>query len=152
MAEEKKGKYTHTDIQNEYLKIVTLPVLRDISRSIQNGVFYTIMADEVTDSSNQEQFMLCLRWVGEDLNPHEELIGLHVILNICVDTLVAFNSRYVNSYEFVDTELQRLVLRWSKQHGRFKVWGCLSNQGRRTKEQFSFTAMAILYSLLLVKQ
>ena len=89
MAEEKKGKYMHTDIQNEYLKIVTLPVLRDISRSIQNGVFYTIMADEVTDSSNQEQFMLCLRWAGEDLNPHEELIGLHVILNICVDTLVA---------------------------------------------------------------
>ena len=89
MAEEKKGKYTHTDIQNEYLKIVTLPVLRDISRSIQNGVFYTIMADEVTDSSNQEPFVLCLRRVDKDLNPHEELIGLYIVPNICVDTLVA---------------------------------------------------------------
>ena len=60
-----------------------------MSRSIQNGVFYTIMADEVTDSSNQEQFVLCLRWVDEDLNPHEEFIGLHVVPNICAVALVA---------------------------------------------------------------
>ena len=60
-----------------------------MSRRTQNGVFYTIMADEVTDSSNQEQFLLCLGWVDEDLNPHEEFIGLHVVPNICADTLVA---------------------------------------------------------------
>ena len=86
---KRKGKYTHSDIQNEYLKIMTLSILRDMPHSIQNGVFYTIMADEVTDSSNQEQFLLCLRWVDEDLNPREEFIGLHVVPNICADTLVA---------------------------------------------------------------
>ena len=67
---------------------MTLSIFRDMSRRTQNGVFYTIMADEVTDSSNQEQFLLCLRWVDEDLNPHEEFIGLHVVPNICADTLV----------------------------------------------------------------
>ena len=88
MAEEKKRKihaFGHTKRVFENHGIVYI----DIPRSTQNGVFYTIMADEVTDSSNQEQFVLCLRWVGEDLNPHEELIGLHVIPNICLDTLVA---------------------------------------------------------------
>ena len=71
------------------MKIMALSILRDISRSIQNGVFYTIMADEVTDSSNREQFVLCLRWVDEDLNPHEKFIGLHGVPNICADTLVS---------------------------------------------------------------
>ena len=47
------------------------------------------MADKMTDNSNQEQFVLCLRWVDEDLNLHEEFIGLHVVPNICADTLVA---------------------------------------------------------------
>ena len=47
------------------------------------------MADEVTDSSNQEQFVLGLRWVNEDLNSHQELIGLHLLQNICPDTAVA---------------------------------------------------------------
>ena len=86
---KKSGKYTHPSIQNEYIKIMALSILRDVARNIQNGVFYTIMADEVTDSSNQEQFVLCLRWVDEDLNPHEELVGLYVVPNICADTLVA---------------------------------------------------------------
>ena len=66
-----------------------LSILRDIASNIQKGVFCIIMIDEVTDSSNQEQFVLCLRWVDVDLNPHEELIGLHVVPNICADTLVA---------------------------------------------------------------
>ena len=68
---------------------MALSILRDVARNIQNGVFYIIMADEVTDNSNQEQFVLCLWWVDEDLNPYEEFIGLHVVPNICADTLVA---------------------------------------------------------------
>ena len=68
---------------------MALPILRDIASNIHKGVFYTIMADEVRDSSNQEQFVLCLRWVDVNLNPNEEFIGLHVLPNICADTLVA---------------------------------------------------------------
>ena len=84
-----RGKYTHPSIQNEFIKIVALSILRDIASNICKSVFYTIMADEVTNSSNQEQFVLCLRWVDVDLNPHEEFIALHVVPNICADTLVA---------------------------------------------------------------
>ena len=47
------------------------------------------MAGKVTGSSNHEQFFLYLRWVDVDLNPHEEFIGLHLVPNICADTLVA---------------------------------------------------------------
>ena len=47
------------------------------------------MADEVTDASNDEQFVLCLRSVDDDLVPHEDLIGLYKVPNICADTLVS---------------------------------------------------------------
>ena len=63
MVEQKSEKYTHSSIENEFIKIMTLPILRDIASNIHKGVFYTIMANEVTDSPNQEQFVLCLRWV-----------------------------------------------------------------------------------------
>ena len=35
------------------------------------------MTDEVTDSSNKEQLVICLRWVDSELNAHEEFIGLY---------------------------------------------------------------------------
>lgn len=67
---------------------MALSVLRDVTRNIQNGVFYAIMADEVIDSSDKGQFVVCLRWVDGELNLHEELIGLHLVPNICTDTVV----------------------------------------------------------------
>ena len=47
------------------------------------------MTDEVTDAANHEQFVLCLRWVDDYLNTHEEFIGLQSVPNIVADTLVA---------------------------------------------------------------
>ena len=87
--EKKKDKYTDHHVQNEILKIMALSILRDIAKNIESGVYYTIMADEVTDAANHEQFVLCLRWVDDDLNPHEEFIGLQCVPNIAADTLVA---------------------------------------------------------------
>ena len=87
--QKKRGKYTHPYSQNEFLKIMSLFILRDISSNIQNRIYYTIMADEVTDASNGEQFVLCLRSMDDDLVPHEDLIGLYKVLNICADTLVS---------------------------------------------------------------
>ena len=46
------------------------------------------MADEVTDSSNKEQFVVCLHWVDHDLITHEELVGLYAFDNITSETLV----------------------------------------------------------------
>ena len=41
------------------------------------------------DAANHEQFLLCLRWVDDDLNLHEEFISLQSVPNIATDTLVA---------------------------------------------------------------
>ena len=66
----------HHDMQNEMLKVMALKILRDIAAEIRSVEFFTIMVDEATDVSNVSQLVLCIRWVDE-LNPHEDFIGLH---------------------------------------------------------------------------
>ena len=66
---------------------MALKILQDIAKDINNSIFYTIMADEVTDASNHEQFVICLRWVDQFLEVHEDFIGLYKVDNIKADTL-----------------------------------------------------------------
>ena len=45
------------------------------------------MADETTDSSNREQVVICVRWVGNSLNAHEEFIGRQQVDRIDAATI-----------------------------------------------------------------
>ena len=47
------------------------------------------MADEFTNSSSKEQFVMCLRWVEKYLNLHEEFIGPHEVPNISASALAS---------------------------------------------------------------
>lgn len=47
------------------------------------------MADEVTDVSNKEQVVICLRHVNDNLVVSEEMIGLYHVESIKSDVLVA---------------------------------------------------------------
>ena len=69
---KKTDKYTSHDIQNEMMKIMALQILRQVCERIRDSGWYTIMADECTDVANKEQFTICIRWVGEDMQDHED--------------------------------------------------------------------------------
>ena len=43
MVEGKSGKYNHTSMQNEFIKIMTLSILIDTANNIHEDVFYAIM-------------------------------------------------------------------------------------------------------------
>ena len=43
-------------MQNEIPKIMALSIIRDITKNIESGVYYSIMAEEVTDAANHKQF------------------------------------------------------------------------------------------------
>ena len=96
---KKTEKYMSHEVQNEMLKVMALIVLREISATLHCTEFYSIMVDECTDSSNQEQGVIVLRWVDDQLQPHEEFIGLYAIpsidsamlVSIIKDTLVRLN-------------------------------------------------------------
>ena len=86
-------------IQNEVLSILTLRILRDIGDSIRSTPYYSLIADEVIDSSSWEQVVICLRWVDKNLKQQEDFIGLYkvdstaadVIVKVLKDTLLRFN-------------------------------------------------------------
>ena len=48
------------------------------------------MADETTDSSNKEQFLVCFWWMDDELEVYEDVIGLHMVESIDAATLHAF--------------------------------------------------------------
>lgn len=86
--QKKQKKYLSGDIQNELLRLMAHSVLRDIVESVHNNVYYALMADEVTDLSNREQFVVCLRWVDhETFEVNEDLIGLYQVDDITSLTL-----------------------------------------------------------------
>ena len=86
---KKTNKYTSGEAQNELLKIMAHQVLRKIANDLQTSEFFTVMADETTDISNREQVVICLRWVDNSLDVHEEFVGLHMVDSIDASTLVA---------------------------------------------------------------
>ena len=71
--------FTSKDIQNEILKLMALKLLGEITKRIQKARFFTLMADEATDSGNKEQLVIVFRWVDENLAVHEDFVGLHEI-------------------------------------------------------------------------
>ena len=59
------------------------------SAPISSRMVSTIMADECTDVSNKEQFVVCIRWVDNTtLIHHEDCVGLYGVDTIDSNTLM----------------------------------------------------------------
>ena len=87
--DKKVEKYTSPEIQNELLQIFARNMLRTIRNEVSECQFFTLMADEVTDASNKEQVVVCLRHVNKDLEVMEQFVGLYQVESIKSDVLVA---------------------------------------------------------------
>ena len=87
--QQKRDRYMSPQIQNELIKVMSINVLRKIVVSIQEAKYFSLMADEVTDISNKEQVVVCLRSVNETLEPYENFVGIYCVDSIEADNLVA---------------------------------------------------------------
>ena len=62
--------------QNEKSEILQMmALLHGIASDIAESGYYSFMADESTDVSNIEQFIIYLRWVDKEMTVCEEYIG-----------------------------------------------------------------------------
>ena len=86
--EKKKEKYTSHDIQNEILILMANEILRNLADEIRD-TFFATMCDEYTDISNKEQLTLCLRWIDELLDVHEDFLGFYEVKDIKSNTIVS---------------------------------------------------------------
>ena len=82
-----QSKFTSPDIQNEFLTIMSLMILRKIVSEL-SGKLYAIMVDETTVLSNTEQMVLCIRYVNNDLKVHKEVIRLHSLESTSANMIV----------------------------------------------------------------
>ena len=75
---KKTVNYMSPSIQNECLKLIGLNILRMFGKNVwDDAVCFSITVDGCTDIVSKEQFTICLRWVGRDLEDREDIIGLY---------------------------------------------------------------------------
>ena len=67
---------------------MALKILWEVATNLQDWDFFTMMCDEVTDVKNVSQLVACLRWVDENLNAHDEIIGLKDMPSTDADSIV----------------------------------------------------------------
>ena len=85
--QRKTNKYVAPVLQNELLQVMSNLVLREMLTEIKSVDFYSIMVDETSDSSNAEQLVICLRWVDNNLETHEDFLDLYSLSDLRADTM-----------------------------------------------------------------
>lgn len=69
------SKYTSPTIQNDIANILGDQIKQTILSRVRRAQFFSLIADEVTDSSNREQLAIVLRYVDpDDLQIREDLV------------------------------------------------------------------------------
>ena len=69
---------------------------------------FALMADETADVANIEQLVICIRCVDEQLNAHEEFIGLRPIPDTTantIDSVLKVSIKVLKLFEKVDNDL-----------------------------------------------
>ena len=85
--EKKTDRFTHSAIQNECIKLMSVSILQNITKNAKQSKFYTIMADEVTDVSNHEQLVIGICWIDQNFELHEDMIEFYQVEDIKSETL-----------------------------------------------------------------
>ena len=70
-----RATYISKTIQNDLIKACGEYIRDIILEELRNCRFFSIIADEVTDSSNSEQLSIVLRFVDDKMNVREEFMG-----------------------------------------------------------------------------
>ena len=71
-----KKEYTSPEILNEIITIMGQSVLQKLLTRIQSCLWFSIIVDEATDISRNEQMSLSILWVENYYRINEECIGL----------------------------------------------------------------------------
>ena len=70
------------------IKHMGIKLVRNMATEFCSSPFLTIMADETTDASNQEQVTPFVCWINDDLQVQEHFVGLYSVPSIDAYMLV----------------------------------------------------------------
>ena len=86
----RNAKYMSPMIQNELIKLIGLEIRDSILKDVRAAKWYSIMADESTDSATVEQMSLCIRFFDDTLNEpliREEFISFVPLENASAESI-----------------------------------------------------------------
>ena len=101
-----KREYISPTITNEIIVLMGQSVLRALLSDIHSCQWFSLIADEATDLSHNEQMCLAIRWVDQEYIVHETALGLcqlpdtktSTIFMLIKDILVRCNLPLSNCY------------------------------------------------------
>ena len=70
------------------LRLIGHDILKTCLNKFRQAKHYTILVKNTTDISTKEQAVVRVRWVDENLVPHERSLDLYQLINTKSDTLV----------------------------------------------------------------
>ena len=82
-----KREYISPEIVNELIAIMGNTVLRQVLALIKSALWYSLIADEATDISHNEQISISIQWVDSSYEVHEDTLGLFQLPNTKAQTL-----------------------------------------------------------------
>ena len=80
-------EYISPEMVNELIAIMGNTVLRQVLALIKSALWYSLIANEATDISHNEQISISIRWVDSSYEVHEDTLGLFQLLNAKAQTL-----------------------------------------------------------------
>ena len=116
-------------IQNQILNILGNTVVQKIVHRVRDATYFTVIADEVTDSSNKEQLSLVLRYVSPDNNQiREDFVAfIECDCGITGRALANIILTFLSSHGFLSSHrLDPSKLRGQAYHGAGNMSGNLS--------------------------
>jgi len=93
-----KYRWISHDIQNEMLNILADRVLDRILLEVTTAQWYSIMVDETTDCSRNEQMVFCFRICDAQLQVYELFVGFRELEQQDSETLFATVKRLLEKY------------------------------------------------------
>lgn len=83
----KEREYISPTIVNEIITLMGHTILRQLLADISSSHIFSLIADEATDISRNEQLCIAIRWVDSEYNIHETALGLVQLPNTKALTL-----------------------------------------------------------------
>ena len=84
-----KHQYLSHGIVNEMIMLMGNKLLRTLLEDIRESCWFSILADETRDISNEEQLVIIIRWVNKIYEVQEDLIGMIHVPSTTSSTLTA---------------------------------------------------------------
>ena len=98
--------YVHHNYQNDLINIMSKQLLRKKLYDVNRSRMFSLMCDEYTDVSNKQQLSMCVRWIDDSLNPHEDFLGFYELPNIASDTIVSAIKDYFTHFNLPLSDLR----------------------------------------------